>query len=585
MRIIIYKYYNFLYFFLIFLKIIGFKINYINISNFAIFKSKHSEETLAEQLKKKDILPLPLEDLEKVDTISPFIHDLKKETYKANIDSVNDKIIKKSSKFFGDNIFLEKKLRVSLQKKFGDLFFHIKSKIDIWSNNNNEKIIYIIPFEGIVFNFNERVTKIILPFELVEFLHNTIKKIFILTFKKFYFYRQNKKNLKKNDNINYSKCFFLHYGRTSGSDLFQKKIYFNEDPNSENFIDNFLFIDYTNSLKSKKKNQYNIQDIPKKAFSNLISSLYFFFTLILSCRNISNICGVIILSHFFYNFKNFVDILSKFKNLKECYFANDITSPKELFLALDKKKIVSICHQERFMLSFCNTYPSNISNKYFCISNFIKKTLIKSNNYFADEIIPSGFWKVKENMKVKKNFLSEIEGNSLYEKKIIVLGQNAPHQWFISKSNPYNSWRAQINFLNDVLYLAEKNKNCLFVLRFKDDSWSKINAFEDMLSKLKLKKNIFISSENKVEHYSYLLCRDSDLVIGQYTSLIDECLSQKIPTLIIDYNHQTDSIISEGFNYEKPIIFCNSINELEDRMNNYFRGLDITVNTEKFFSL
>ncbi len=73
MRIIIYKYYNFLYFFLIFLKIIGFKINYINISNFAIFKSKHSEETLAEQLKKKDILPLPLEDLDKVDTISQFI--------------------------------------------------------------------------------------------------------------------------------------------------------------------------------------------------------------------------------------------------------------------------------------------------------------------------------------------------------------------------------------------------------------------------------------------------------------------------------------------------------------------------------
>ena len=73
-----------------------------------------------------------------------------------------------------------------------------------------------------------------------------------------------------------------------------------------------------------------------------------------------------------------------------------------------------------------------------------------------------------------------------------------------------------------------------------------------------------------------------DLVIGQYTSLIDECLSQKIPTLIIDYNHQIDSIISEGFNYE-TIIFCNSVNELEDRMNNYFRGLDITVNNENFF--
>ena len=589
MRIVLYKYYNFLYYILIFFKFFGLRFNYLNISNFSILGSNLSLDNLADRLKKRGITPLPIEDIEKIIDIQPFMHDLKKEVFATNCKVINDNLIDKSLKFFGNKSNTKNKLRVTLQKSFGELFFHIKSKIDIWSNSTNEKIVYIVPFYGIFFSFDrEKVIKIVLPLESIELckififkISNLIKKkiFLIIRFKN----KSNRKHENKRSMSEFKKCLFLHFGRTYGN-LFHKKIYFSDDIKSEYHQKNFLYIDYTNSLKDEMDNEYNIQNLTSIDLLMIKKILFFFLSSLIYCRNFRTFIGIFKFSFIYFDYLKYGKILSKFKNINECFFDNDITSPKELFLALDEKNIISVCHQDRFLISFCNTYPTNISNTYYSISSFIKKILLNSKNYAPDNIIPAGFWKTGENLHKSKRYLSQIKKSFNFKKKITVLGQNIPDKWYESKTNPYNSWKAQIKFFNDVFDLSKTFPDYLFVLRFKDLEWLQNDNFKKIVFEIEKTDNIYLSRDYDVEHYSFLLCKDSDLVVGQYTSLIDECISNKIPSLIIDYNHQVNKIFSKAFDYEKPSIFCQDSKDLETKIKNFFNGEEIYVDVDKFFN-
>ena len=87
-----------------------------------------------------------------------------------------------------------------------------------------------------------------------------------------------------------------------------------------------------------------------------------------------------------------------------------------------------------------------------------------------------------------------------------------------------------------------------------------------------------------IDNYSFLLCKESDLVLGKYTSLMDECIFSKIPTLILDYNHQTKKIVSEPFDYGTPDLFCQSFEDLKNKIDLALKGTGPQINNEKFFS-
>ena len=53
MRLVLFKYYNYLYPIVYLLSIFGVKINYLSISNFSIFKKQIDKDVIAEKLKKK----------------------------------------------------------------------------------------------------------------------------------------------------------------------------------------------------------------------------------------------------------------------------------------------------------------------------------------------------------------------------------------------------------------------------------------------------------------------------------------------------------------------------------------------------
>ena len=115
MRLVLFKYYNYLYPIVYVLNLVGFKINYLSISNFSIFKRQIDKDIIAEKLK-KNIKPLPIEQLPKIKTIQSFIHDINKDSLQNNLSSVPDDLINETLKFFGNIKSLKEKLRISLQK-------------------------------------------------------------------------------------------------------------------------------------------------------------------------------------------------------------------------------------------------------------------------------------------------------------------------------------------------------------------------------------------------------------------------------------------------------------------------------------
>ena len=301
-----------------------------------------------------------------------------------------------------------------------------------------------------------------------------------------FFKTKNNLDTPKNDKEKYKACFFYHHGRKYGN-LYEKDIYFKKRKNSYLNKDNFLFIDYTNSLSNKENNEFNINDLISNKLKIFYKSLIFFFTLSNLIKNLKFFFSIIELTKIYYNYLKFENAINKFPNLLECYFANDITSPKEIFLVLEKLNIKSICHQDRFFISFCNTYPSNISDTYYCISSYIKNILIKSENYCPNNLIPKGFWKVDKSKNINKEMIIEINEKN-FEKNITVLGHTTNSKWYDSQTNPYNSWSSQIDFLNDILFLSENYPNYKFILRFKDLEWLKISFFNKELNKINSKK-------------------------------------------------------------------------------------------------
>ena len=587
MRIVIYRYYHFSFVFFLLLSCLGFKINYLNLSDKSLFGKKLNLEKLSIKLKKYKICPLEIEDLKEIKSIQIVIHDLKNESFNLNKNSIKDLFLDKSVKFFGESNNLKKKIRIALQKDFGEMFINIEGKIRIWTDNVNEKIIYILPLSGVLFQFdNEKIRKIIFPLEFLFFIKSLIIKV-ILKIKNNLFNKSIIKtklttDKKLNINDNYQACFFYHHGRSYGN-LYDKDIYFSNNPELYNHKDKMLFIDYTNNLLDKKSNEFNIKDLTNINSSMIFHCLYFFSSLIRHARSLKDIIGVFFLTNTFFKYKKYSNALSKFSNLRVAYFANDITSPKELFLALNDKKISSICHQDRFLISFCNTYPSNISNEYYCISSFIKNVLAKSNNYCPDKIIPVGFWKINKNSSKKTTNILDLEDKNNFSKIVTILGNDTNSNWFLSKVNTYNSWKNQLEFLMNILSLSKIYPKFQFIMRFKSLEWFDIDFFYKIKNEINLRPNIKISNVYDVDNYSFLLCKESDLVLGKYTSLMDECIFSKIPTLIMDYNHQTKNIFSEAFDYDMPDIFCQSFEDLTKKIDLVFRGSKFEINNKKFF--
>ena len=221
---------------ILFLQKIGLKVFYFYIKSNSIYQ----KDKIANTLKKNNIIPLPIEFEKNISksTYSLFGPDKDEISYKKNIKMMPDKILKKYCKFFSIEEIEVKKLRLIFQDIIGSQQLLISARMGMWLDCHPTVKIIFIDFKlnsYFVSDVNKNITKIIIPFDVFEYLIKFFKGFFLL------FIDSIKTVVRKRNLDNYNLdipkdkkvAFVVHKGLYYGyTKLFDKTLYYSENQNS-----------------------------------------------------------------------------------------------------------------------------------------------------------------------------------------------------------------------------------------------------------------------------------------------------------------------------------------------------------------
>jgi len=557
------------------LKYFNFKVFYLFIESKSIFQ----ESEIATNLKKKNIIPLPIEFGKNISlkAYSLYAEDTEESAYKKNIKMVSNKILLKYSNLFLINEKKVKKLRLLLQDVIASEQKILSAPISIWANLHPSEKIILISFKFKNFfapNIDSNVTKIIIPLDIFYYFMKSFLKNFL-----FFLRFNNRKNKNQKDKILDSHNFkdlaekkvayVVHKGLTYGrksSPLFYKSLYYSDDKNSPLNKHNILHLDYSNYSKPEndiywiclKKMKVSTTKI---FFKNVLASIKTFYLI----RNWSTFLVWVLFNQQYKTFLEYDEIIKKFKNLKIAIIDYDCLCPKTLIFVFNKNNIETVATQERFITSFFTSYQNVILDTYYAMSEYAAKIINNSKYHEVKNIVPIGQYR-SDYISLYKNETvpREISNAKNSGKKILVVfGNNSADYWFGSYPDPLTNWTAQLNFLEDCFRLSQNLKNTFVVLRYKFLEWSENEYFEKFLYKMHNNENIIISNNYEEYFYSYKLSAHADLVIAKHTSIADECLVNEIPVLFHEYSHNMKkNAIIDIPNYLPDNLICRNIEEL-----------------------
>ena len=551
------------------LKYLKFKVFYLDI----VADSDFKKNEIADRLKKKNILPLPLELEKKFSPKGPSTlcnRDPEEISYKRNMKLAPDEILKKYCNLFSIKDGKIKKLRLLLQDVIGAQVF-TSGKLDIWSALYPSKRIIYISFKIMSFymsNKSSNLTKIIIPLDIFNYFIKIIKKNFLL----FTIFKNKKQKSQILNNQNSKElaekkvAFIVHKGLTYGHPpLFYKSHYYSDDKNSSLNKYNILHLDYEN-YPSPEPNIYWIclkkVKVPatKIFFKTLLFSLKAFYLI----RNWSTFLVWILCIRQYSFYAKYFEIIKKFKNLKIALIDYDCLCPKTLILACDNNNIKTVAIQERFMTTFYTSFSNVMLDTYYVASEHSAKVIKKSKYYDIKNIIPVGQYRsdyisfYKKQAAPKEISKAKSEG----KKVLIIFGNHSPNNWFESYTHPLTNWSAQINFLENCIKLSQNLENTFIILRYKTLDWIKNDYFKEIFDKIYHCENIIVGNNYEELYYSYKLCAHADLIVAKATSIADECLSKKIPVLFHEYTHNLEKILLDIPNYIPSELICHNFEEL-----------------------
>ena len=562
------------FFILKLLKFLGFEVFYLNI----IANSEVKKNELALKLKKKNILPLPIELEEKFPpkvSYSDFSYDSNEISYKKNLRLSPDKILEQ----YCDLFYLKKenktKLRLLMQDFVAQMQKSILATLNLWSTLYPQKKILYISFSFKCFYLpsgEKNMFKVIVPFDFLNFF---FKKIKTIVFKNKIKTKKIEKKIFKKQNENFNSktlAIVTHMGLSYGPEgqvLFDKSLYYSNDKNSVFNKYNILHLDYSNfptpdvnlNWVYLNQNKFSKLSYISKIFFIAIKKMYLI-------NNFQTFLGWVFFVQQYSIFLKYHESIKKFKNLKIAIIDNDILCPKTLILALERNNIKTVAVQERFITAYCTSYSNVMLDTYYVSSDYMVNIIKNSKYYVVKNIKAIGQYRATyiSSYKSEKIIPDEISQAKKEGKKIIIgFGIHCPKNWFQMYNNLLGSWNDQKSFLEDFIKLSQSLDDTFIVLRYKDLSWMNNEYFKDTFIKLKNCKNLKISDHYNESFYVYKLCANADLVIAKHTSVVDECLANEIPVLVHDYTNKMQKMYSDIKNYLPSELMCHSYQELNEK--------------------
>ena len=401
------------------------------------------------------------------------------------------------------------------------------------------------------------------------------------------------------DQGRYEILFFPHQSIFYGN-LFLKDHFYSDDPNSPFHPTKILHVETNLNFSvpgflERVEQYYHDHQIPycfipRPSFSDLIKDAIWFYTEIITHPRAflsSKMSGKMVLFHFFslmvVRYREYCRRLAPMKNARIALAGFDLNFQPLLAMALESKGIRTVATQERFVTAFWN-HSNFIVDTYLSSSTITGVKVQKKSYSYIREFFPVGQVRCDLIQRYQQND-DKLKFDEIRQKQKIclVFDYNSNPDEIANRTEPIINWRANKAFLEDINRLADRFPQIYFVIRSKNDIWSKIPVFRDVIGEIDKRSNIEANLDFSL-NMAYRIAARADLVIAKHTSIANECQAAKIPVLFYDFMPNAEKMISSFFDYDGTPLFVFSYEQLENRVGKYLEsGGFLDAETQKEF--
>ena len=264
------------------------------------------------------------------------------------------------------------------------------------------------------------------------------------------------------------------------------------------------------------------------------------------------------------------------KNIKYLLVGYDNLFPPEISVACKLIDVKTIALQERVIVP--NWVHKMIFDYYFVMGEKSLKTIKRRMNKTIINLISINQQKIKK-YKIKKYKLKK----SNFDYKCLVIDMNSlPKKYWFDNGRSLNNWRSNKKFYTEIIYLAKKYKNILFMIKSKNYLWIKNPEFRNIYKDMNKTNNIKILSNQRFWTPVRSVI-NSDFAIARYSSLADEFLNLNKPIILYDLKGYPQRF----FDYGQKIVSYNII-QVEDKINKLIKNFtkfnkNLNVDRRKLF--
>ena len=225
--------------------------------------------------------------------------------------------------------------------------------------------------------------------------------------------------------------------------------------------------------------------------------------------------------------------------------------------------INTFCFSERLHAYFW--HPENNIKNNFIFGNFElqlekqKVSNFKKNFFFYG---PPRHHQYFINTK-EKDIISHIKKDFNFKTVCLILDWHSSPNLYESSRSFSNNWRNNSIFYRELINISKLFPKILFLIKNKNYNLDKIDYFSKTLSIINSSPNIIFIKRESLLNNPYYAINISNFVVGLPTSLLDESIFLKKPTLIFDqfklmhlhkiYNNNL--LIKNTYDFEKKIEF------------------------------
>jgi hypothetical protein len=272
-------------------------------------------------------------------------------------------------------------------------------------------------------------------------------------------------------------------------------------------------------------------------------------------------------------FSHYQALVSRFSKAKLALVGYDFLCPKPLSLALGYCGIESVSIQERYISGFmdeCNV----IVDHYFVWGEKVRERLSKHEISYCGAIslvkAPRTKFIEGPNTDVFFHYQKIKEG---YSKFVVVFDYHSVTSSIQNRMQNETNWHNNLQFYKDIVKLVVKNPEMCFVIRGKNDLWTRNAFFSDIFELMGSLENVLVDGHYNIgEAVSYQILKLADLVLARHTSIADEAMISKIPVIFHDYGVNFTKEISGIYDYEGYKGFVSSYKELESVFDSMLKG-------------